>query len=57
MPLYKTMLVRLLVRWLVGWLVGPRITSKTDYVAFPLRLGFGDPLVFIFVQGSDVFHF
>jgi hypothetical protein len=39
-------LVRWSVRLLVCWLVGPHITSKTDYVAIPLRLGLGDPLVF-----------
>jgi hypothetical protein len=42
----------MLVRWSVGplvrWSVGPHITSKTDYVAIPSRLGFGDPLVFLF---------
>jgi hypothetical protein len=31
---------------LVGWSVCPHITSKTDYVAIPSRLGFGDPLVY-----------
>jgi hypothetical protein len=38
-PVYKRLCwsVRLLVRPLVG----PHITSKTDYVAIPLRLGFG----------------
>jgi hypothetical protein len=41
------MLVRLSVGWSVRLLVGPHITSKTDYVAIPSRLGFGDPLVFI----------
>jgi hypothetical protein len=29
----------------VRWLDCPHITSKTDYVAIPSRLGFGDPLV------------
>jgi hypothetical protein len=33
------MLVRWSVRPSVGWLVGPHITSKTDYVAIPSRLG------------------
>jgi hypothetical protein len=41
------MLVRLSVGWSVRLLVGTHITSKTDYVAIPSRLGFGDPLVFI----------
>jgi hypothetical protein len=31
----------------IRWLVCPHITSKTDYVAIPSRLGFGDPLVFV----------
>jgi hypothetical protein len=31
---------------LVGWSVFPHITSKTDYVAIPSRLGYGDLLVF-----------
>jgi hypothetical protein len=39
------MLVGQSVGWSVGWLVCPHITSKTDYVAIPLRLGFGDNLV------------
>jgi hypothetical protein len=30
---------------LVHWSVCPHITSKTDYIAIPLRLGLGDPLV------------
>jgi hypothetical protein len=34
-----------LAGWLVRWLVCPHITSKTDYVAIPSRLGFGDLLV------------
>jgi hypothetical protein len=30
----------------VGWLDCPHITSKTDYVAIPSRLGLGNLLVF-----------
>jgi hypothetical protein len=45
----------MLVRPLVGWLVHPHITSKTDYVASPSRLGFSDPLVFLSISESVVF--
>jgi hypothetical protein len=39
--------------WSVGPLVCPPITSKTDYVAIPSRLGFGDPLVLFDAKESS----
>jgi hypothetical protein len=39
---------------LVHWLVCPHITLKTDYVAIPLRLGFGDPLASIDFSKKEV---
>jgi hypothetical protein len=48
------MLVRPLVGLSVGWLVYPHITSKTDYVAIPSRLGLGDPLVLLQMHVIDL---
>jgi hypothetical protein len=41
---------------LVGGSVCPYITSKTDYIAIPLRLGFGDPLVFMKTEDRTLRH-
>jgi hypothetical protein len=48
----------MLVGWSVGWFVGWLVCPKTDYVAIPLRLGFGNNLVFSLITAAAVtlFH-